>query len=97
AVSRSAAAIRVVDLASYDAMLLCSAKGGIEWHHGSARVKGQLWLHKTLARDSDAWDILVNGAVGSRRPQTINADDWINHEDAAKYEILEHSVRYGDR
>lgn len=96
-VSRSAAAIRVVDLASYEAMVLCLGKGGVEWYHGSRRVKGHLWPHRQLSRDSDAWDILTNGADDSPRPQTVNADDWIEHEDAAKYEILEHSVRYGDR
>jgi hypothetical protein len=96
AVSRSAAAIRVVDLASYEAMVLCSTKAGIEWFHGSGRVKGHLWPHRQLSRDSDAWDILMKDGAGSPRPQTVNADDWIDHEDAAKYEILEHSIRYGD-
>jgi hypothetical protein len=95
-VSRSAAAIRVVDLGSYEAMALCSGRAGIEWFHGSKRVQGHFWPHKQLSRDSDAWDILMKGGMGNQRPQTVDADDWIDHVDAAKYEILEHSVRYGE-
>lgn len=96
AVSRSAAAIRVVDLASYEAMVLCFSKAGIEWFHGSKCVQGNFWPHKQLSPDSDAWDILMKGGTGSLRSQTVNADDWIDHEHAAKYEIMEHSIRYGD-
>jgi hypothetical protein len=96
AVSRCAAALRLVDLGSYDAMLLRhNGRGERMWFHGSRRVDGKLWPAKTLSRDSDAFDILNNGK-GSQRPLKVDADDWINHPRARDYMIREHSITYGD-
>ena len=94
-VSKSACAIRLVEFGSWDAMVLCSSAQGIEWFHGSQRVHRVLWPHKQLSRDSYAWDILKGGS-GSRHSSKVTADDWIDHERAKDYEILEHSVSYGD-
>jgi hypothetical protein len=94
-VSRSAAALRLVEFGSYDAMLLCHDKdGNREWFRGSRRVDGVFWPAKTLSRDSDAYDIL-RGGEGNMRPIKVDADDWINHPRARDYEIREHSVPYG--
>jgi hypothetical protein len=95
-VSRSAAALRLVQFGSYDAMLLCYDKDGRrEWFRGSRRVDGVLWPAKILSKDSDAYDIL-RGGQGSGRPIKVDADDWIDHPRARDYEIREHSVPYGD-
>jgi len=95
-VSRSAAALRLVQFGSYDAMVLCHDKDGRrEWFRGSRRVDGNLWPGQSLSKDSDAYDIL-RGGQGSPHPITVDADDWINHPRARDYEIREHSVPYGD-
>ena len=94
-VSRSASALRIVTLGSYDSMVLCSNKGGVEWFRGSKRVDRNIWPHQQLSRDSEAWDIL-HGGKPSSRPVTVTADDWVDHKDAAQYELLEQSVLYGD-
>jgi hypothetical protein len=95
-VSRSAAALRLVQFGSYDSMLLCHDKDGRrEWFKGSRRVDGVLWPAEILSRDSDAYDIL-RGGQGNVRPIKVDADDWINHPRARDYEIREHSVPYGN-
>lgn len=94
-VSRSAAARRLIELTSCDAMLLHFGPEGRRWFKGSRRVDGHLWPHRILSKDTDAWGIL-HGEKGAGYSMTVDADDWIDHYAAARYEIQEHSVPYAD-
>jgi hypothetical protein len=38
----------------------------------------------------------LRGEAGNGRSQIVDADDWINHPAAIRYEIQEHSVQAGD-
>lgn len=95
-VSRSAAAKRLVELGSYDAMILhYGPDGRRRWFKGSRRVDRNLWPHEELSHDTDAWDI-IKGGDGNGRSVTVDACDWINHPRAGDYRIKEHSVPYLD-
>jgi uncharacterized protein DUF955 len=94
-VSRTAAAIRLVQLGSSDSMLVCHGREGRRWFAASRRVEGHLWPFDQLSPETDAHDIL-HGRAGSGRSQTVDADDWINHPAAVRYTIHEHSVQAGD-
>jgi hypothetical protein len=93
-VSRSAAALRLIEFGSYDAMLLSYDKNGRrEWFRGSPRVDGKLWPSQILSKDSDAYDILKGGR-GNQRSIKVDADDWFDHSLARNYIIREHSIAY---
>lgn len=89
--SRLATALRLVELGSWPAMLVRHRREGKHWHKGCPRTEGRFWPHAGLSKDSDAWAIL-NGGSGNGRPVTVDADDWINHPKAHRYEVIEHSV-----
>jgi Zn-dependent peptidase ImmA (M78 family) len=93
-VSRTAAAIRVVELGTSPAMLICHSKRGREWFAASPGVEGHLWPFDQLSPDTDAYEIL-HGGLGSGRSQMVDADDWIDHHGAEDYVVQEHSVAAG--
>jgi hypothetical protein len=94
-VGRTAAAYRLVETSEADSMLVCHGPEGRRWFVGSRRVDSHFWPHRQLSEHSDAY-VILRGADGSGRSQTVDADDWIDHWSANQYEIREHSVRAGD-
>jgi Zn-dependent peptidase ImmA (M78 family) len=95
-VSRTAAAIRLVQLSASPCMLVCHDTNGRRWFAASRKVEGHLWPLSQLSPETDAHDILHGLRAGSGRSQTVDADDWINHPAASRYTIQEHSVQAGD-
>jgi len=87
--SRTASAIRLVQLGSYPAMVACYGVQGRRWHSLGPDVPSQFWPHKELSHDSDAFTLLF-GQPKPTRPMIVDADTWIDHRSSDRYTICEH-------
>jgi hypothetical protein len=94
-VSMTATAIRLVRYGPWPSMVICSGERGREWFVASSEVERRLWPRKTPGEGSVAFDLL-NGRTAIDRPQDVDADEWIDSEDADEYVVREHSRRIND-
>jgi hypothetical protein len=90
--SLTTTAIRLVELGSYPAMIVCSKDGRRKWFTRGPDVSERIWPRDSIERGSVAFDIL-NGRSGDEGPVDVYANVWIDHPDADQYEIREHSMR----
>jgi hypothetical protein len=90
--SLTATALRLVDNNEYPCMLVCTKAGRREWFRRSDLVK-ELWPVERAGRGA-----LVHrlGAAREVGPDTVDADDWIDHRDAREYTLVEHTLRVTD-
>jgi Zn-dependent peptidase ImmA (M78 family) len=94
-VSMTATAIRLVRCGHWPSMLVCCGPGGREWFVASSEVERRLWPRKAPGENTGAFDLL-RGAVAPDRPQDVDADEWIDGEDADEYVVREHSRKIND-
>jgi hypothetical protein len=94
-VSMTATAIRLVRCGPSPSMLICSGPGGREWFIASSEVERRLWPRKSPGENTAAFDLL-RGAAAPDRPQDVDADEWIDSEDADQYVVREHSRKIND-
>ncbi len=85
-------AIRLVELGSYPAMILCSKDGRRKWFTRGPDVSKRIWPCESVERGSVAFDILDGRSV-NEGPVDVYANVWINLPDADKYEIREHFIK----
>jgi hypothetical protein len=95
-VSRTAAAIRLVDLGSFPAMVVCHGPGGRLWFHASPLVPASFFPHSELHQETDAFDILFGRKSRKSRAGKVQASCWIDRPDASKYELIEQTIRVLD-
>jgi len=89
--SLTATGIRLVKDGSYPAMMICSSlTKGREWFVASSEVERRLWPVKAPTRESVAFQLL-RGKEVEPAPVDVDADVWIDHEDAAEYVVREDS------
>jgi len=93
--SMTATAIRLVRHGPSPSMLICSSSRGREWFVASSEVERRLWPRKDVGKNTAAHDLL-NGTTAPDRPQDVDADEWIDREDADEYVLREHSRKIGD-
>ncbi len=87
--SLTATAIRLVELGSYPALVVCSDGNGRRWYTASKIVPTELRPRRETGRGSYAAALLGNR--GSAASGTVDADEWIDHADAHRYCIEEDS------
>lgn len=90
--SLTATAIRLVELGSYPAMIVCGDLKSRRWFTRGPDVPGKLWPCKSLDKESMAYDLLT-GSSTNLSPINMPADVWIDHRDAHQYVIREHSIK----
>ena len=91
---RTATAIRLVQLGSYPAMVVCYGQQGRRWHIAGPDVPDAFWPHRELNHNTEAFTWLF-GPSNSTRPAIVDADLWIDHHSSGRYTICEHSIRVG--
>lgn len=89
-----ATAIRLVELGSFPAMIVCSEPGRRKWFVRGPDVPEVLWPRDEPGRDSVAYDLL-RGALQQEAPVDIYADQWISHPNSRQYSLQEDSIRLG--
>lgn len=93
--SMTATAIRIVRHGPSPSMLICSSNRGREWFVASSEIERRLWPRKDVGENTAAYDLL-RGAAAPDRPQDVDADEWIDREDADEYVVREHSRKISD-
>jgi Zn-dependent peptidase ImmA (M78 family) len=92
--SLTATTIRLVELGSFPAMVVCMEQGRRKWFMRGSDVPNSLWPVENLQRGSLAYELMEGGkAVG---PIDVEASNWIDHPDAERFPISEDSLRSGD-
>lgn len=95
--SLTATAIRLVELGSYPAMLLCNERGcrRWKWFVRGPDVPTKVWPSDEPGRDSFAYDLL-RGLGTQAQPTDVSAAAWLNLEGARHYAVCEDSLRSGN-
>jgi len=89
--SLTATAIRLVELGSYPAMLICSDQARRRWFFRGPDVPDVLWPHDRVRPNTAAHDLLL-GLAEAAGPIDVCADGWISHVDATQYAVREDSI-----
>jgi hypothetical protein len=91
--STVATAIRLVDLGSFPAMLVCNEVGKPrwKWFHRGPDIPQPLWPQDEPSVYTLAYDIL-RGESKTQGPTSVDADCWIDHPGASEYSLIEDSV-----
>lgn len=91
--SVTATAIRLVEVGSFPAMLVCHEAGGHRWKWFSRGpdVPEEVRPHDTPDVYTVAYDVL-RGAAKMSGPTLVDADTWIDHPRARGRSLLEDSV-----
>lgn len=92
AASFTATARRTVDLGAHPAMVICSSLSKRVWFKASSEVEGVLWPNNQTSRDTLAYELLKRSDYGEATDE-VDADAWIDHENAADYVLVESSVK----
>ncbi len=93
-VSLTATAIRLVELGSYPAILVCNEPTRRRWFFRGSDVPDVLRLRDKPGAYTNAYDLL-HGGTNPDGTTDVAADGWINHPDARWYSLREDSVRIG--
>ncbi len=91
--SLTATAIRLVEHGSFPSMIVCSDIRGRKWFLRSPIVPDRLWPHEMPGRETDAFALSRDPNATPQGPQTLSAAQWIDHESAGRYRIMEDSIR----
>lgn len=94
--SLTATAIRLVELGSFPAMLVCYELGHRRWFIPGPDVPKSLWPRSEPGRATVAYD-LVHDSAANQGPVDVYADGWFEIRNAGRYEIREDSIRISDR
>ena len=95
--SLTSTAIRLVEKGSFPAILICHDPQGRKWFVRSPDVPDRWFPKKELDSDSYAFDILFGRNSDDSMPHKIEADAWFDRQEAAKYEVLEQTIRIGEK
>ena len=93
--SRTATAIRLIQLGSLPAMVVCHGNEGRRWFARSAVLPSFIWPRAELSHETAAFDLLY-GNVRQSRPGLTNASKWISHRVAYKCNVIEDSIKISD-
>ncbi|MFZ5894762.1 MAG: ImmA/IrrE family metallo-endopeptidase [Myxococcota bacterium] len=91
--SLTSTAIRLVELGDSPSMILCTDSVGRQWFFRSPSIPEALRPLTKPGPGSLAAKLLAGTLARSAGPQAVDADDWIDRADAARYTVIEDSVR----
>jgi len=93
--SRTATAIRLVELGDKPVMIACYDQGKRLWFIRSPTVPNDFWPLAQPGAGSVAARLLADALVVEAGPTLVDADEWIDKADAARYSLVEDTVRAG--
>lgn len=92
--SMTATAIRLVRLGPYPSMVICTGPEGRQWFVASSEIERRLWPLKKPGPNTAAHALLRDSIVNDV-PADVDADEWIDRDDADEYVVREHSRKVG--
>jgi len=93
--SLTATAIRLVELGSFPAMIVCHTFQQQRWLIRGPDVPGAVRLRDRPGAYTMAHDLLRSSTT-SEGPTDVQADGWVMHPDSRRYLLREDSIRIGD-
>lgn len=94
--SLTATAIRLIELGSFPAILVCYDEGKRRWFTRAPDVPQLLWPRMEPASYTSAYD-LIHGVTSAEGPADVCADGWFEIRSADRYEVREDSIKISDR
>lgn len=92
-VSRTAAAIRLVEGRHSPALLVCHGAHGRKWFRPSPDLPDRWFPRADLDPESFAFGVLFGQQPEDRLPRKIGADAWFDRSEAEQYEVHEQTIR----
>lgn len=92
--SLTATAIRLVELGSFPAIVVCNELGRRRWFIPEPDVPKVFRLRSEPGCDTIAYDLL-RSKRDVESPADVRADGWIDHQDAHRYCLREDSIKIG--
>lgn len=93
--SRTATAIRLVELTDLPAMIACYDTARRLWFSRSSTVPADFFPIQSLGSGSVATRLLNDAGAPEPGPTLVDANEWIERANSARYSITEDSVRAG--
>lgn len=93
--SLTATAIRLVELGSFPAIVVCHTSQQRRWFVRGPDVPNVIRLREKPGAYTVAYDLL-RGSATNEGPTDVQADDWLTHPDSRRYLLREDSIRIGD-
>lgn len=93
--SLSATAIRLIESNIFPAILICHDRNKRQWFNRSKDIPQRWFPQDNLSHESSAFDIVYGRAGSDDEPMKVCASAWFNRREAEQYELLEHSISYG--
>lgn len=90
--SITATAIRLVELGSFPAIIVCNDKQGRRWQFRGADVPYVIQVRGAPGEYTNAFDLL-HGKVLATIPENTQASDWFTHPRSRYYSIHEDSAK----
>lgn len=90
--SLTATAIRLVELGSFPAMVVCTEHGKRKWFVRGPEIPESLWPSETLRSGTVAHEIL-SGRQLEKGPLDVYADQWFDYQGADRHGVREDSLR----
>ncbi len=89
--SLTATAIRLVELGSFPAMIVCNSNKRRLWYFRGADVPNEIQIRDTPGKYTNAFELL-QGKINTE-PGEVEASDWITHPQSHYYSIHEDSIK----
>ena len=93
--SLTATALRIGDLDDRPTFVVLSRGTEFIWAKPSKEVPQRLWLKRVLD-DRSSPARLVRKSLAETQPHCAQADVWVDHPDAADFEVVEQSIAIND-
>lgn len=90
--SLTATAIRLVELGSSPAMIVCTDSNGRGWFFRSPIIPTSVWPLSKPGQGSVARRLHSGALSRAPGPETVDADEWIDLPNASEYTLVEDSV-----
>lgn len=93
--SLTATAIRLVELGSFPAIIVCHSSQGRRWQFRGVDIPHSIQLKDTPGSYTIAYDLLKGKTVGTNHEE-VQASDWVTHPRSHYYSIHEDSIKIMD-
>jgi hypothetical protein len=95
--SRTATAIRLVELGAYLSMLIkYDDRGQRRWYVASQDFPEGMYPHRAADRESQAWDAIFRSSALRTTIQEVDGDVWLDHPTASEILVVEQAMRVRD-
>ncbi|MCB0253940.1 MAG: ImmA/IrrE family metallo-endopeptidase [Anaerolineae bacterium] len=92
-VSRTAAAIRLIELGSFPSIVVCNGPQGYKWSWRHPELPLSVRVSRRLSKHTQAYRLLADANAVETGPMEVDADDWVDQKGSEDYVVTEDSVR----